>query len=111
MSSIWSPCAECDEPLPVSAQCEGTSLKAPRATIGPLTCHFCVSECWYPGPVTLIVQAADPDHPGDAAAAEAHMAATTMVTATDAGRITTGSLAHPSGAWVETRARRARRPR
>ena len=52
----------------MSVQREGTNWKLPRTVVGPLTCHLCVSECWYPGPVTVIVHEAEPDQPGDAAA-------------------------------------------
>jgi len=83
----------------VSVQCEGTRWKLPRTVVGPATCHLCVSECWYPGPVTAIVHEAEPDHLGGAAAppeagwrAAADAAATASAAAESRGRGTLQSL-------------------
>ena len=52
----------------MSVQLDGTNRKLPRTVVWPPTCHFCVSECWYPGPVIEIVHEAEPDQPGAVAA-------------------------------------------
>jgi hypothetical protein len=84
----------------VSVQREGTNWKLPRAFVGPLTCHRCVSECWYPGPVTVIVHEAEPHQPCDPAApaeagwsVAADVAETASAAATSMGRGTAVSLA------------------
>ena len=83
----------------MSVQREGTSWKPPRTLVGPPTCHLCVSECWYPGPLTVIVHDADPDQPDDGAArlgrgwsVAAEVAATPSAVTTSRGRRTSGVL-------------------